>query len=155
RICATRPAVLVAMSISTASMRPLPLANPSASGSGLSPCQASAAPARISTPMAIRGSQILALLMARVMAGRPRKGVVWSSWISRFVGTGCPTLGDVAAQRWKRLGDAGPPLGDRLRCAIELQQADLAEPRHQQHVRRLAGEARAGDQILHDVDRAG
>ena len=35
---------------------------------------------------------------------------------------------------------------------MEIEPADAAEPRADQHVGRIAGKARAGDAILHDVE---
>ena len=61
----------------------------------------------------------------------------------------------ITPQRRQRLFDAGAAFGDRLIGAIEFHQADAAQPRHQHHVRRLAGQARARDVVLHDVDGGG
>src|SRR5262245_18867714 len=41
---------------------------------------------------------------------------------------------------------------DRLLGAVELEQADPAEPRIDEHVGRIAGEARPSDAVLNDVE---
>ena len=41
---------------------------------------------------------------------------------------------------------------DRLVGAMEIEPADAAKPRADQHIGRIAGEPRARDAVLHDVE---
>ena len=43
-------------------------------------------------------------------------------------------------------------MGDQIVGAVEIEPADLTDPRRNQQVRRITGEPRAGDAVLHDVE---
>ena len=44
-------------------------------------------------------------------------------------------------------------MGDQILGAVEIKPADLADARRDQQIRRIAGQPRAGDAVLHDVER--
>ena len=54
-------------------------------------------------------------------------------------------------QERRRLLDTGASLFNCFGGAMEFEEADVFQARRQRHMRRLAREARAGDEFLHDI----
>jgi hypothetical protein len=76
-----------------------------------------------------------------------------ASWPAAWSRTGSGKSGDRCLDRLQRRLRGGLAGSDRLLGAMEIEPADVTDVPGDLHVRRIAGEPRAGQAVLHDVER--